>query len=337
MRKTDREITDICEILAIIKKGKICHIAIVDNGKPYVEPMSYGFGYEKGSLTFYFLSPKEGRKIDVLRKNPDVSFDICVEKEIVIDRENACRSGRFYESVIGFGHVEFIEDIPAKCKALTYLMSHQSNGQSFEFDENATSSVCVFKIIVHELTGKRKAPQKTIENLPIKTTIGKPLKDIFLEKGAKFENGYFIIEKDDHNIIFASPNKQNIPDDILYNKDILIIDDDSQFLLMLKAALEIKGYTVETAQNGKIGKKLFSKNEYKVIITDDIMPESDGFEVTLELSKMGKIDQVIAVSGGGRTAPKDYLETFKHFGVRYGFSKPIDLQMLKTVLQHMLS
>ncbi len=132
---------------------------MVDDGTPYVVPMSYGFSYENDKLTLYFHSAKEGRKIDILKKNPKVSFDICVEKEIVIDDGNACRSGRFYESVIGFGHVEFIEDIPAKCKALTYLMQRQSNGRHFEFNEKAANSVCVFKILVDEFTGKRKAPQ----------------------------------------------------------------------------------------------------------------------------------------------------------------------------------
>ena len=159
MRRKDREITDIQDILGIVKRNTTCNIAMVDNGMPYVVPMSYGFSYENDKLTLYFHSAKDGRKIDVLRRNPNVSFSICVEKNIVIDDEQPCRSGRFYESVIGFGHVEFIEDIPEKCKALTHLMQRQSNGKHFEFNEQAANSVCVFKILVDEFTGKRKAPQ----------------------------------------------------------------------------------------------------------------------------------------------------------------------------------
>ncbi|MBQ7079083.1 MAG: pyridoxamine 5'-phosphate oxidase family protein [Fibrobacter sp.] len=160
MRRKDREITDRNEVIAIVQRNKTCHIAMVDNGMPYVVPMSYGSEFENGSLTLYFHSAKEGRKIEVLRKNPNVCFDISVEKEITIDSEKPCHSGRFYESVIGFGHVEFIEDIQEKCEALSRLMHTQSNGGHFTFDEKAANAVCVFKIVVDEFTGKRKVPKQ---------------------------------------------------------------------------------------------------------------------------------------------------------------------------------
>ena len=104
---------------------------------------------------------------------------------------------------------------------------------------------------------------------------------------------------------------------------ILIIDDDTQFNLMLKSALEIKGYEVETAANGKEGKALYQNKKYDVIITDIIMPDVDGYEVILDLRR------TIAVSGGGRTAADDYLVTAQHFDVAATFNKPIDLQALR--------
>ena len=110
---------------------------------------------------------------------------------------------------------------------------------------------------------------------------------------------------------------------------ILIIDDDAQLNLMLKSALELKGYTVDTASNGKKAKSLYQKNTYDVIITDIIMPEGDGFEVVLDLRRMGMSDRTIAVSGGGRTAADDYLVTAQHFDVAATFNKPIDLQALR--------
>ena len=81
---------------------------------------------------------------------------------------------------------------------------------------------------------------------------------------------------------------------------ILIIDDDEQFNLMLKSALTIKGYDVDTASNGKEAKALYQSNVYDVIITDIIMPNVDGYEVILDLRRMGMSDRIIAVSGGGR-------------------------------------
>lgn len=110
---------------------------------------------------------------------------------------------------------------------------------------------------------------------------------------------------------------------------VLIIDDDTQFNLMLKSALEIKGYEVETAANGKEGKALYQNKKYDVIITDIIMPDVDGYEVILDLRRMGMSDRTIAVSGGGRTAADDYPVTAQHFDVAATFNKPIDLQALR--------
>ena len=110
---------------------------------------------------------------------------------------------------------------------------------------------------------------------------------------------------------------------------VLIIDDDTQFNLMLKSALEIKGYEVSTAANGKEGKALYQNKKFDVIITDIIMPDVDGYEVILDLRRMGMSDRTIAVSGGGRTAADDYLVTAQHFDVAATFIKPIDFQALR--------
>ncbi|MBR2089108.1 MAG: response regulator [Fibrobacter sp.] len=117
---------------------------------------------------------------------------------------------------------------------------------------------------------------------------------------------------------------------------ILIIDDDAQLNLMLKSALELKGYSVDTACNGKKAKSLYQKNTYDVIITDIIMPEGDGFEVILDLRRMGLSDRIIAISGGGRTSAEDYLATAQHFDVAAIFSKPLDLQQLRTKVDEII-
>lgn len=117
---------------------------------------------------------------------------------------------------------------------------------------------------------------------------------------------------------------------------ILVIDDDEQFNLMLKSALEIKGYTVETAANGKDAKALYQNKSYDVIITDIIMPDVDGYEVILDLRRLNMSDRTIAVSGGGRTAADDYLITAQHFDVAATFNKPVDLQALRAKVEEII-
>jgi Response regulator containing CheY-like receiver domain and AraC-type DNA-binding domain len=105
---------------------------------------------------------------------------------------------------------------------------------------------------------------------------------------------------------------------------------------MLKSALTIKGYNVDTASNGKEAKALYQSNVYDVIITDIIMPNVDGYEVILDLRRMGMGDRIIAVSGGGRTAADDYLITAKHFDVAATFNKPVDLQALRAKVEEII-
>ena len=50
MRRSDREITFIEEKLAVIEKNKVMRLAMVDNGRPYVVPLNYGYTYENGKI-----------------------------------------------------------------------------------------------------------------------------------------------------------------------------------------------------------------------------------------------------------------------------------------------
>jgi len=117
---------------------------------------------------------------------------------------------------------------------------------------------------------------------------------------------------------------------------ILIIDDDEQHNLFLQASLEVKGYDVESASSGKKAKALYQEKKYDVIVTDIIMPDMDGFEVILDLRRMGMSDRTIAISGGGRTAAEDYLVTAEHFDVAATFNKPIDLDAFRAKVEEII-
>lgn len=154
MRRKDREISNIEEIKHIIEKCKVCHLAMVDKGLPYVVPLNFGYIIDINSLTLFFHSAKTGRKLDILNENNAVCFEISCEGELGYV-ENPCNSGYYFESVHGFGHVEFIEDINEKCNALTLLTKHQTN-QDFVFTEKQADNVCVFKVVSTDFVGKKK-------------------------------------------------------------------------------------------------------------------------------------------------------------------------------------
>jgi len=81
---------------------------------------------------------------------------------------------------------------------------------------------------------------------------------------------------------------------------ILVIDDESQLRAMLKKFLEMEGYEVITASNGKEGLHLFSEDPADLVITDLIMPDKEGIETIKELKASNPKTKVIAMSGGGK-------------------------------------
>ena len=148
MIRKDREITSRDEIESIINKAFVCRLAMADENGPYIVPLS--FGYREGSL--YFHCAKEGRKLDILKKNKRVCFEIDTGQEIV-ESEKACKWGMKYKSVIGFGNALFIEDMESKKTALNIIMRHYS-GRSFEFEEKEVKRVVIFKVEIESMTGK---------------------------------------------------------------------------------------------------------------------------------------------------------------------------------------
>ena len=155
MRRKDREVTDLTGIEDILLQCKTCHLAMVDEGVPYVVPLSYGYRFLDGRvLELYLHSALQGRKLDILRRNAAVCFEMSFEGEPV-RAETACEFGYYFASVIGFGEAVFIEDEAEKCAALSAIVRHQA-GQDVEFTAEQAGGVCVFKVVSSDFAGKRK-------------------------------------------------------------------------------------------------------------------------------------------------------------------------------------
>jgi len=154
MRRKDREIKDMKAITGILDMCKTASVAMIDNDVPYVVPLSYGYELKDDILILYFHCAKEGRKMDILKHNSRVCFAIYNEGEL-LHAQIPCNSGYYYSSIIGNGAVEFIENSADKRYALGKMFKHQS-GKNVEFTDAQSDSVCVFKIIARDYTGKRK-------------------------------------------------------------------------------------------------------------------------------------------------------------------------------------
>ena len=162
MRRKDKEITNIHEKINIIKKCKVCRIGLSENNMPYIVPLNYGYDFENDTLTLFFHSAKEGKKIDVIKNNNNACFEIDCDTKL-IEAERACSYGYAFKSIIGFGKIIILENVDEKIDGLNKIMKHQTERETvYNFTHDDLKNVCVYKMIVEEFTGKQKEYPKML-------------------------------------------------------------------------------------------------------------------------------------------------------------------------------
>ena len=150
MRRKELEITDRAAIDDILARAQVCRVAMADGGQPYVVPLN--FGYDGRAL--YLHCAKEGRKLEILRKNPLVCFEVDIDHKLVIG-DKACARTMKYSSVIGFGRAEILEPGGEKKKGLELLLDHYG-GSDAPLADKMVDAVEVIRIDIESLTGKTK-------------------------------------------------------------------------------------------------------------------------------------------------------------------------------------
>jgi CheY-like chemotaxis protein len=95
---------------------------------------------------------------------------------------------------------------------------------------------------------------------------------------------------------------------------ILVVDDDETFRRLLCQTLLRAGHEVLAADDGRGALRLYRQQPADLVITDLIMPEQEGLETILELRRLQPDLKIIAISGGGRMVPGDYLPIARHLG-----------------------
>ena len=116
---------------------------------------------------------------------------------------------------------------------------------------------------------------------------------------------------------------------------ILVIDDDATIRLSLRLALEDVDHQVEEAGDGEAGMALLRAFKPQLVITDIFMPEKEGLETIDEIKTHAPATKIIAISGGGRMDPGDYLGIAKRVGADRTLVKPFDIgELFPEKLQH---
>lgn len=119
---------------------------------------------------------------------------------------------------------------------------------------------------------------------------------------------------------------------------ILIIDDDRQIRDVMTKWLTINGHDVAAVKNGNEGLKLLKEERFELLITDIIMPERDGLEVIMSLSKETERPRIIAMSGGSASIDKEMLLSVAGMmKVERVLAKPLDYESLSAVISEVLA
>jgi nitroimidazol reductase NimA-like FMN-containing flavoprotein (pyridoxamine 5'-phosphate oxidase superfamily) len=149
MRRSEKEITDPAELRRILEAARVCRLAMSDGDRPYLVPLT--FALDGDDLVLH--SARAGRKIDLLRRNPAVCFEVEEGVELA-PAATACEFGMRFRTVIGFGDVEFVEDRVERARLLALFGARYGapDGSLLGADVERT---CVLRIRVRELAGKR--------------------------------------------------------------------------------------------------------------------------------------------------------------------------------------
>ena len=149
MHRKEREITDQKAIEDILHNAWVCRLAMVDGDTPYIVPLCFGYA----DRTLYFHSAPEGKKLEILKKNNRVCFEVDIDPSL---KPNAkpCAWAMNYRSVVGFGCARFLNDVESKRKALDIIMRNYSD-KSYVYQRSAIENTTVIKVNIEQMTGKQ--------------------------------------------------------------------------------------------------------------------------------------------------------------------------------------
>lgn len=151
MRRKDREIKDLNQIFDILNRCDTINLGLNGGIAPYVIPMTFACSLENGQITVYFHSAPDGRKWEILNCDPNV----CVEAHLyykTVKEGNGITAK--YESVIGTGVAEKVEDNKDKVSAFKLMLEHYKQSGFPAESCKGLPNCTVFKVVLTDVSGK---------------------------------------------------------------------------------------------------------------------------------------------------------------------------------------
>ena len=107
--------------------------------------------------------------------------------------------------------------------------------------------------------------------------------------------------------------------------EILVVDDNEELRQLMCTSLTLAGHNVVAATNGVAATRHIRERVPELVVSDIVMPDMDGLELILKITKEYPQMKILAVTGGGATDPGLRLTLAKHFGAHDTLNKPFSL------------
>jgi len=149
LRKKEREVKEPEAVARVIQNAKVLRVGMCIGDEPYVVPVCFGFLHN----ALYFHCAPEGKKLDFLRENGKVCFEL-EDEAAIVQGEEACGWSIRYTSIIGMGIATILEEKEQKVKGLDSIMKHYGGKGPFHYRDEALAEAVVVRIEVLELSCK---------------------------------------------------------------------------------------------------------------------------------------------------------------------------------------
>ena len=103
---------------------------------------------------------------------------------------------------------------------------------------------------------------------------------------------------------------------------VMVIDDDAALRRLCARALAGRGHDIVEAENGAEALELLQQHQPAIVVTDILMPKTEGIETINRLKERFPDIKIIAMSGGGTSRNLMFLDVAKALGVEVTLAKP---------------
>jgi uncharacterized protein len=154
MRRADRNISGINDLEKIIRKADVCRIAMANDNIPYVVTLNFGYS-NVPERKLYFHCAREGKKLDMIKRNNYVCFEMDIDHEIY-SGTNGCDWGMKFSSIIGYGNIVIVTNRDERLSGMNCIMEHYGGRGEYVYNEGVFEQTTLLRLDILEMTGKRK-------------------------------------------------------------------------------------------------------------------------------------------------------------------------------------